>query len=102
MFDFFQSNWIIFAGAALTWLIFMLGVAQLSRFYAKFVEMRRINEADMQNVIGQQRKMMASMSEIIIELRRTNKLLLEQLDLKKAELTGEFEIVEEPVNNAEN
>ncbi len=91
------TDWLIVAGAVLTWLIFILGVAQLSRFYTRVMEMRRELDANSLAVVNQLKKIQTTLSEVAIEQRRSTRLMLEQIDLKKAELTGEFEIIEEPI-----
>ena len=74
--------WVV---AGLTWVIVMMGIAQLSRFYSKFQEGRRELDANL------------LLTELLAEQRRITRLTLEQLDLKRAEMTGDFEIVEEPI-----
>ncbi len=91
------TDWLIVAGAVLTWLIFILGVAQLSRFYTRVMEMRKELDANSLAVVNQLKKIQTTLSEIAIEQRRSTRLMLEQIDLKKAEMTGEFEIIEEPI-----
>ena len=54
-------------------------------------------DANLIGLSGQIKKMQGTMSEILGEQRRINKLILELLELKKAEMTGDFEIVEEPI-----
>ncbi len=90
-------NWWLLAGASLTWLLFILGVAQLSRFYLKFLEVRKEINANTLIIDGMLKKIHAALTEITIEQRRSTRIMLEQVDLKKAEMTGEFEIVEEPL-----
>ena len=46
---------------------------------------------------GQFKKMQSTLTELLAEQRRITRLTLEQLDLKRAEMTGDFEIVEEPI-----
>ena len=86
--------WIV---AALTWIVVMMGVAQLSRFYTKFREARRELDANLLGMAGQLKKMQTTLTELLVEQRRLTRLQVELLDLKRAELTGDFEIVEEPV-----
>lgn len=76
-------------------LLVMLG--QLSRFYARLRDFCK--EADSQQLAlnAQIKQLQGTMSEILGELRRANRLAHEQLELKRAELTGDFEIVEEPI-----
>ncbi|WP_294433361.1 hypothetical protein [uncultured Victivallis sp.] len=86
--------WIV---AVLTWIVVMMGVAQLSRFYTKFREARRELDANLLGMAGQLKKMQTTLTELLVEQRRLTRLQVELLDLKRAELTGDFEIVEEPV-----
>ena len=43
------------------------------------------------------KRQQAAMAEFIIEQRRMTRVMSESLELKKAEMTGDFEIVEEPI-----
>lgn len=92
----FSMLW-IWVVAGLTWVIVMMGIAQLSRFYSKFQEGRRELDANLLNMAGQFKKMQSTLAELLVEQRRITRLTLEQLDLKRAEMTGDFEIVEEPI-----
>ena len=91
-------NILVIIGAVLTWVIFILGVAQLSRFYTKFLEASKSVDNNLNALNAAMKKVQASMAELIIEQRRQIRLQSEQLDLKRAEMTGEYEIVEEPIN----
>lgn len=86
--------WIV---AALTCIVVMMGVAQLSRFYTKFRDARREMDANLLAMAGQLKKMQTTLTEMLVEQRRITRLQVELLDLKRAELTGDFEIVEEPI-----
>ncbi len=96
----FVSTLTIWVVAMLTWVIVMMGVAQLSRFYKNFQDYKRENEANLLGLAGQLKKLQTTLSEQLLEQRRMSKLLLEQLELKRAEMTGDFEIVEEEVSAA--
>ena len=89
--------WIV---AALTWIVIMMGVAQLSRFYSKFQDARRELDANLLGMAGQLKKLQTTLTELLVEQRRITRLQVELLDLKRAEMTGDFEIVEEPVPGA--
>ena len=89
--------WIV---AALTWIVVMMGVAQLSRFYSKFQDARRELDANLLGMAGQLKKLQTTLTELLVEQRRITRLQVELLDLKRAEMTGDFEIVEEPVPRA--
>ncbi len=88
------SLWIF---AALTWIVIMLGLIQLSRFFSKFQEVRRDLEGNMLGIAGQIKQMQGTLTELLGEQRRITRLMLEQLELKRAEMTGDFDIVEEPI-----
>ena len=89
--------WIV---AALTWIVVMMGVAQLSRFYSKFQDARRELDANLLGMAGQLKKLQTTLTELLVEQRRITRLQVELLDLKRAEMTGDFEIVEEPLPGA--
>ena len=89
--------WIV---AALTWIVVMMGVAQLSRFYSKFQDARRELDANLLGMACQLKKLQTTLTELLVEQRRITRLQVELLDLKRAEMTGDFEIVEEPVPGA--
>jgi biopolymer transport protein ExbB/TolQ len=91
--------WVL-VGALLTWIIFILGVAQLSRLYSRFVEASKSLDNNLNAVNAQLKKMQSLLAELIIEQRRQSRLQTEQLDLKRAEMTGDYEIVEEPIPEA--
>ena len=89
--------WIV---AALTWIVVMMGVAQLSRFYSKFQDARRELDANLLGMAGQLKKLQTTLTELLVEQRRITRLQVELLDLKRAEMTGDFEIIEEPLPGA--
>ena len=93
------SFWIV-AIAICIILLIILGL--LSRFCAKSQEANKDMDANLIGLSGQIKKMQGTMSEILGEQRRINKLILELLELKKAEMTGDFEIVEEPIVQQSN
>lgn len=76
-------------------LLVMLG--QVSRFYARLRDFCKEADAQQLALNAQLKQLQGTMSEILGELRRGNRLSNEMLELKHAELTGDFEIVEEPV-----
>ena len=89
-----SSFWIV---AIMICVIVLILVAQLSHFYAKFQEFRKDYEANIIGLSGQLKKLQTTMSEQLGEQRRQLRLVNELLELKRAELTGDFEIVEEPI-----
>jgi hypothetical protein len=88
------SFWIV-AIAICIILLIILGL--LSRFCAKAQEANKDQDANLIGLSGQIKKLQGTLSELLGEQRRMNKLMLELLELKKAEMTGDFEIVEEPI-----
>ena len=54
-------------------------------------------ETQQMAMAAQLKQMQGTLSESLGELRRANRLTIEQLELKRAEMTGDFEIVEEPI-----
>lgn len=89
-----SSFWIV---AIMICVIVLILVAQVSHFYAKFQEYRKDYEANIIGLAGQLKKLQTTMSEQLGEQRRQLRLLNELLELKRAEMTGDFEIVEEPI-----
>ncbi len=81
----------------ITLLVFFLGMAQLSRFYKSFREARAEVDTNLLAVIAQIKRLNLTIAELAVEQRRLSRLMLEQIELKKAEMTGDFEIVEEPL-----
>ena len=65
----FSMVW-IWVVAGLTWVIVMMGIAQLSRFYSKFQEGRRELDANLLNMAGQFKKMQSTLTELLAEQRR--------------------------------
>ncbi|MDD3885982.1 MAG: hypothetical protein PHI35_03845 [Victivallaceae bacterium] len=83
--------------AVLTWVIVMLGVARLARFYADFKSFRRDLDAHLFGVEAQLKKLQSTFNESLVEQRKAVRTLNEQLALQQAAMTGEYDIVEEPV-----
>lgn len=93
-----SSFWIV---AIMICVVVLILVAQISHFYAKFQEFRKDYEANIIGLAGQLKKLQSTMSEQLGEQRRQLRLVNELLELKRAEMTGDFEIVEEPILPAE-
>ena len=89
-----SSFWIV---AIMICVILLVLVAQISHFYAKFQDFRKDYEANMIGLAGQLKKLQTTLSEQLGEKRREIRLIHELLELKRAEMTGDFEIVEEPI-----
>ncbi len=89
-------------GGGFTLLIFFLGMAHLSRFYKSFTEARSEVDTNMMALVAQLKRLNTQLTDLTVEQRRLSRLMLEQIELKKAELTGDFEIVEEPLPEKTN
>jgi len=76
-------------------LLALLGL--VSHFCAKFVALQKDLEANLIGLTGQLKRLQTSFAEQLIETRRSARLLHEQLELKRAEMTGDFEIIEEEI-----
>jgi hypothetical protein len=76
-------------------LLIILGL--LSRFYVLMKNFCKETDAQQLALSAQLKQLQSTMSEILGEMRRGNRLANEQLELKRAEMTGDFEIVEEPI-----
>ena len=87
-------------GVLLTWLIFVLGVAKLAQFYLSMTQARREVDTNLTGIANQLGKIQTLIAELLKEQRRTSRLISDLTDLKKAEMTGEYEIVETPIDNS--
>ena len=88
------SFWIV---AILISIVLLFIVAQISRFYAMFQQHRKEVEADIIGLTGQAKQLQNTLNELLVEQRRLVRLQVEMVDLKRAELTGDFEVLEEPI-----
>lgn len=83
--------------ALLICIILLILLGQISRFYVKMRNFCKENDAQQLILNAQLKQLQGTLSEVLGELRRSNRLVNEQLELKRAEMTGDFEIVEEPI-----
>ncbi len=98
MFKTFTAEMIIIMVAILlTWIIFVLGVAKLAQFYLSMNQARREIDTNLTGIAGQLNKLQTIIAELLKEQRRTSRLISDLNDLKKAEMTGEYEIIETPI-----
>ena len=86
-------------GVLLTWLIFVLGVAKLAQFYLSMSQARREVDTNLTGIANQMNKIQTLIAELLKEQRRTSRLISDLTDLKKAEMTGEYEIIETPIDS---
>lgn len=100
MLELSSEMWFAIVGGLLTWLIFALGAAQLSRFYSSFRQVSKDMDANLTGIGTIMRRNQALLTDVIQEQKRTNRLLLDLTELKRAEMTGDFDIVEEPIEPA--
>lgn len=85
-------------GVLLTWIIFVLGVAKLAQFYMSMNQARREIDTNLTGIGNQLGKLQTLVAELLKEQRRTSRLISDLTDLKKAEMTGEYEIIETPID----
>ena len=82
---------------SLTWLIVMLGVVKISQMAILVKKMEKSVDVNLTGIASQMQKLQTITAELLKEQRRTSRLISDLTDLKKAEMTGEFEIVETPI-----
>ncbi len=70
----------------LTWLVFILGVAKFSKYYVQFIVFRKDLDINLTGLGSSVKKLQNSISEMILEQRRTNKLMLELIDNSKPDV----------------
>lgn len=88
------SFWFV---ALMICIILLVLVGQLSRFYARMKNLAADLDAQQLAINAQLKQLQGTLSEVLGEIRRGNRLSNEMIELKQAELTGDFEIVEEPI-----
>jgi len=88
------SFWFV---ALMICIILLVLVGQLSRFYARMKSLAADLDAQQLAMNAQLKQLQGTLSEVLGEIRRGNRLSNELIELKQAELTGDFEIVEEPI-----
>ena len=87
---------------ALTWLIVMLGVVKISQMAVLVKKMEKSVDMNLSGIASQMQKLQTIAAEMLKEQRRSSRLISDLTDLKKAEMTGEFEIVETPIVDTTN
>ena len=88
------SFWFV---ALMICIILLVLVGQLSRFYSRMKSLAADLDAQQLAINAQLKQLQGTLSEVLGEIRRGNRLSNEMIELKQAELTGDFEIVEEPI-----
>lgn len=84
----------------LTWLIVVLGVVKISQIFLMLKKICKDVDMNLTGIASQMQKVQTITAEMLKEQRRTSRLISDLTDLKKAEMTGEFEIVETPLEPA--
>jgi hypothetical protein len=82
--EFTTTNITLIVVGSLTWLVFVLGMAKFSKYYLQFVGYRKELDTNLTGMGSGMKKLQNSIAEMILEQRRTNKLLLELIDKDKA------------------
>jgi len=91
------SFWFV---ALMICIILLILLGQISRFYARMKNLAADLDAQQLALNAQLKQLQGTLSEVLGEIRRGNRLSNEMIELKQAELTGDFEIVEEPIASA--
>ena len=89
-----MSFWFV---ALMICIILLVLVGQLSRFYSRMKSLAADLDAQQLAVNAQLKQLQGTLSEVLGEIRRGNRLSNELIELKQAELTVDFEIFEEPI-----
>ncbi|MCP3966037.1 MAG: hypothetical protein GY750_07490 [Lentisphaerae bacterium] len=63
--------------SVLTWLVFVVTACKIYRFFTEFEKFKGKNDAELNSLVWHVKKMETCFSEVILELRRANKLLYE-------------------------
>lgn len=87
--EFSTTNITLMVVGGLTWLVFVLGMAKFSKYYLQFTGYRRELDTNLTGMGSSMKKLQNSISEMILEQRRTNKLLLELIDKDKTQQVPE-------------
>ena len=93
-----MSAVISFWGASLLVIVVLVAVlVVLVRLYLNLVRFCKDVDTHQLALSAQIKQLQGTLAELLGEMRRANRLTNEQLELKRAEMTGDFEIVEEPI-----
>ena len=92
-----SNNAVIWIIAVISWIIILGGIGMIAKFYASFCIARKTLEANILSLNGQVKRLQSTITELLVEQRKTNRAQQVMLDLKQAEMTGDFEIIEEPI-----
>jgi len=61
----------------LTWLVFVISACKFYKFFAEFEKFKSTNDIELNSMVWHLKKLEGEISEIVVELRRSNKLLYE-------------------------
>ena len=82
--QFDMTTWVIVGiVAGLTWLILVLAICKFSEMYNDFRKLKKEVGSNLAIISGSLKSTQATTSEMLIEQRRTNKLMLEMLTNNK-------------------
>lgn len=90
--QFDMTTWTILGiVAGLTWLILVLAICKFSEMYNDFKKLQKEVGSNLAIISSNLKASQATVSEMLIEQRRTNKLMLEMLNHNK-EFLNTFEV----------
>ena len=82
--QFDMTTWVIIGiVAGLTWLILVLAICKFSEMYNDFKKLKKEVGSNLAIISGSLKSTQATTAEMLIEQRRTNKLMLEMLSSNK-------------------
>jgi biopolymer transport protein ExbB/TolQ len=61
----------------LTWLVFVITAAKIYRFFSEFEKFKSTNDVELNSMVWHVKKIQGEISEVILEIKRSNKLLYE-------------------------
>jgi hypothetical protein len=61
----------------LTWLVFVVTAAKIYRFFSEFEKFKSTNDVELNSMVWHVKKIQGEISEVILEIKRSNKLLYE-------------------------
>lgn len=95
-----SMEWIVIVLVFFILTVMTVLVAEIIVLNARLRSLSTSLEANLILIDNNFKRLQTNFTELLLEQKRVSRLTLEQIDLKKAELTGEFEIIEELIPGA--
>ena len=71
------SIYVLVLVSFLTWLVFVMTAVKIYKFFSEFEKFKNTNDVELNSMVWHLKKLEGDIAEIIVELRRSNKLLYE-------------------------